>query len=473
MQSQCRSLGCISTAGLLTVLFSTSAGLAQPAAPPKTATTSLPACSHEENQAFSRSTQSTDDDWILGYGESSTVHAAYALAINEAMKTLEVKLKDDERIFQSEVRRNSASQSEALVQQDVRVQVDQRKAGCLRENTCIAPDGGIRVRARCSRYSDMEQNLRKAAEKLAAALPASATVMVLPPTDGEDNVTYLGYQAKGILEQRLQAALLSPTQKLFVQGKVLSEEQKRKQNPLKICRERGVTHLVVGETASMSAGKVECRLHVQLAATNEVLPKSMSRFEIALEPQEQGKLAIKDRLFPQKAALDLAGTAGNKGGLDVRLSATKLREGENVEISLRLADPAYVYVFDIYENGKAALLLPSPALPSNHLSAGRWHTFPDDSWKQAGYSLKACPIPGDKINRERIKVIATSKPLDLQLDRYTLEDLADMREGPKGQIAEINQKLAELRRAGAGIATAVAAYDITALPSRNTGCPKE
>ena len=456
------------------MVLSMSVAFAQPAAPPKTAvpSPSLPACSREENQAFARSTQSTDDDWIHGYGESTTVHAAYALAINEALKTLEVKLKDDERVFLSEIRHNNTSQSEALIQQDVRVQVDQRKAGCTRDSTCLAPGGGIRARARCSRHSDLEQNLRKTAEKLAAALPASATVMVLPPTDDGDNVTYLGYQAKGILEQRLQA-VLSSTQKLFVPGKVLSEDQKKKQNPLKIWRERGVTHLVVGETASVSEGKVECRLQLQLATTDEVLPRSMSRFEIALEPQELGKLAIKDTLFPQKAAMELAGTAGNKGGLDVRLSATKLREGENVEISVRLSDPAYVYIFDIYESGKAALLYPSPRLPSNRLEAGRWYTFPDESWKQAGESLKACPIPGDKINRERIKVIATSKPLDLQLDRYTLEDLADLREGPKGQIAEINQKLVQLQRAGAGIATANAAYDIRAVPSRKTGCPKE
>jgi hypothetical protein len=434
---------------------------------------SLPACSREENQAFSRSTQSTEEDWIYGYGESNAVQPAYALAINEAMKTLEVNLKDDERVFEREIKRNSTGQTDALVQQDVRVQVEQRKAGCSRDNTCLAPSGSVRVRARCSRYSEMEQNLRKAAEKLAAALPASATVMVLPPTDGGDNVTYLGYQAKGILEQRLQAPLLSPTQKLFVQGKVLSDDQKKAQNPMKIWRERGVTHLVVGETAAMSASKVECRLQLQLAATDEVLPRSLTRFELTLEPQELGKLEIKDRLFPQKAAMDLAGTTGNKGGLEVRLSATKLREGENVEISLRLAEPAYVYVFDIYENGKASLLLPSQALPSNHLEAGRWYTFPDEAWKQAGYILKACPIPGDKINRERIKVLATSKPLDLPLDRYTLNDLADMREGPKGQIAEINQKIEALQRSGVGIATAVAAYDITAVPNRNTGCPKE
>jgi len=475
MRSQCRSLGCVSATGLLSVVFSTGLAHAQQPVASKTvaASPALPTCSREENQAFSRSTQSTDDDWIYGYGESSTVQAAYALAINEGMKSLEVKLKDDERVFQSEIKHNSASQSDALVQQDIRVQVDQRKAGCTRESTCLAPQGSVRVRARCSRYSEMEQNLRRAAEKLAAALPATATVMVLPPTDEGDNVTYLGYQAKGILEQRLQALLQSPTHKLFVPGRVLSEDQKKKQNPLKVWRERGVTHLVVGETASVSAGKVECRLQLQLAATDEVVPRSMWRFEITLEPQEQGKLAIKDTLFPQKAAMDLAGTTGNKGGLDVRLSATKLREGDNVEISVRLADPAYVYVFDIYESGKAALLLPSPALPSNHLEAGRWYTFPDESWRQAGFSLKACPIPGDKINRERIKVIATSKPLDLRLDRYTLDDLADLREGPKGQIAEINQKLVELQRTGAGIATAVAAYDITAVPNRKTGCPKE
>jgi len=456
---------------LALVTFATSQGMAQPASRPETA--SLPVCSREENQAFSRSTQSTEADWIYGYGESSAVQPAYALAINEAMKTLEVKLKDDERVFEREVRRNSANHTEGLVQQDVRVQVEQRKAGCSRDNTCFAPNGGVRVRARCSRYSDMEQNFRKAAEKLAAALPSTATVMVLPPTDGGDNVTFLGYQAKGILEQRLQAPLLSPTQKLFVQGKVLSDDAKKTQNPMKLWRERGVTHLVVGETASMSAGKVECRLQVQLAATDEVLPRSITRFELTLDPQEQGKLEIKDRLFPQKAAMELAGTTGNKGGLEVRLSSTKLREGEPVELSFRLAEPAYVYVFDIYENGKASLLIPGPALPSNHLEAGRWYTFPDESWKQAGYILKACPIPGDKINRERIKVIATSKPLDLSLDRYTLNDLVDLREGPKGQIAEINHKLEVLQQSGVGIATAVAAYDITAIPNRNTGCPKE
>lgn len=433
----------------------------------------FPPCTQEDNQAFLRSSPRPDADWVYGAAEATTVAGAYDLAISDAMKTLEVRLRGEETVFEREMKRNGVVQQDASVEQHVRVQVEQRKAGCGRETVCLAPNRAIRVRARCPRYSEMELNLRKVAEKLASALPQSATVMVLPPTDDGDNYTHLGYQAQGILQQRLQAPLLSPTQKQFIPGRSLADNPPRLQSPSKLWRERGVTHFVVGETSTASGRQVEFRLQLQLAATEEVLPQSMSRFELTLEPQEQEKLAIKGALFPQKASMDLAAALGNRGGVEVRLSSTKLREGENVEISVRIAEPAYVYIFDIYENGKASLLLPSPALRNNHLEAGRWYTFPDDSWRQAGYQLKACPIPGDKINRERIKVIATSKPLELPLDRFSLEDLADLREGPKGQIAEINQRLAELQRAGAGIATAVAAYDITASPKRNTGCPKQ
>jgi hypothetical protein len=446
---------------------------AQVAPPPRPKSLAYPVCTQEENRALVGAAQRMDDDFVYGAGESSTLQAAYDLAIADAMKTLEIKLRGEDSISESEGRHNGVSQTDLRIQQNVRVQIDQRRAGCMRLSACLGPNDNVRVRASCPRYSEMEQKLRKAAERLAAALPASATVMVLPPTDEGDTYTQLGYQAQGILQQRLQPPLLQPSQKLFIPGKSLSEDAKKPLNLTKLWRERHVTHVVVGETSVLSGSQVEFRLHLQLISTEEVLPQSLSSFDLTLDPQEQEKLAIKGAVFSHKPALDLAGTTGDKGGAEVRLSATKLREGENVEISFRIAEPAYVYVFDIYENGKASLLIPGSALPNNHFEAGRWYTFPDDEWKKAGYVLKACPIPGDKINRERIKVIATSKPINLQLDRYTLNDLADLKEGPRGQIAELYREIVALQRSGASVATATTAYDITAVAKRDTGCPKE
>lgn len=426
----------------------------------------IPVCSLADDQSFRRNSQ--DDDWAFGAGEAATTQAAYDMAIDEAMRSIEVKIRSETSVAGNEtVVAGVSTQSSTKAEHEVHVLVEQRRAGCSRENTCQTAGGQVRVRSRCSRYSVMEQNLRKASEKLAATLPAQATIMVLPPTDDGDHFTHLGYEAQGVLQRRLQRPLLAPTQKLVVLPQWTPADS------LRLWRQHGVTHFVSGSTSSPSGRNVEFRLYLQDAATEEVLPQSLSQFEIALEPHERDKLERKGDLFPQKAAMNLVGTAGNKGGVELRLSATQLREGENVEISLRLAEPAYVYLFDIYENGKASLLIPGPATPNNHLDAGRWYTFPDDNWRKEGYVLKACPIPGDKINRERIKVLATSKPLDLPLDRYTLRDLADMREGPKGQIAEINQRIDELQRVGAGIATAVAAYDITAVADPHTGCPKQ
>jgi len=442
-------------------------------AQPRLQSADLPGCTQEENRALVGSAQRADDDFVYGSGDSSTLQAAYDLAIADAMKTLEVKLRGEDTVSEREGRRNGLGQSDLLVQQDVRVQIDQRRAGCTRVSACLSPNNNVRVRASCPRYSEMEQKLREAAERLAAALPASATVMVLPPTDEGDTYTQLGYQAQGILQQRLQPPVLQPTQKLFIPGRSLSEDTQKPLNLTKLWRERHVTHVVVGETSALSGSQVEFRLHVQLISTEEVLPQSLSRFELTLDPQEREKLAVKGAVFSHKPALDLAGTTGDRGGAEVRLSATKLREGENVEVSFRIAEPAYVYVFDIYENGKASLLIPGPAAPNNHFDAGRWYTFPDDEWKKAGYLLKACPIPGDKINRERIKLIATSKPINLQLDRFSLNDLADLKEGPTGQIAELHREVVTIQRSGASVATATAAYDITAVASRSTGCPKE
>jgi hypothetical protein len=450
---------------LLSLVLATACGTAQLPARDK-ARTQEAVCTPTDNQSFLQATQWLDEDWAFGAGESVTAQAAYDLAINDAMRTIEIKIRSETAVVDSETVAGGTSTRLTRSEEDVRVLVEQRRAGCSRERSCQTPDGRVRVWARCSRNTVMEQDLRKASARLVRALPAQAAIMVLPPTDDGDHFTHLAYEAQGILQHRLQPPLLAPTQKLVVMSEGMTTD------PTKLWRQYGVTHFVTGSTSSPTGRRAEFRLYLQNAATGEILPQSLSRFEVDLEPQERDKLERKGALFPQKAAMELVGMVGDRRGIELRLSATQFREGELAEFSLRLAEPGYVYVFSVYENGKASLLLPSAPSPGNRLEAGRWYTFPDEAWKKGGYVLKVCPIPGDKVNRERIKAFATTKPLDLPLDRYTLSGLADLREGPKGQIAEINQRIDELQRAGAGVSTAVAAYDIVAVEALNTGCPK-
>lgn len=444
----------------LTLLGAACAGRSAPAG---SGPGSIPACTSDDDQTFASARQRLDDESAFGSEEGATLGEAYDRAIAEAMLAIQASVRAETGVDETEIIGSAANQSTVL-RQSIEVRVDERKAGCVRERICQTPKG-VRVWAKCSRFSPFEAEMRKAATTLAAALPHPAQLVVLPPTDDGYQFTYLGYRAQGILERRIQQAL-SPDQGLKLIDAIHLPE-------MSALREHGATHVVVGETASAGGGDASLRVYVQNLDTLERLAASLYQFQVTLQPSEQESLEIKDRIFQQKAAMELAGTVGTGGGLEIRLSSREYREGELAEFSIHLREPAYVYAFSIYENGKASMLIPNEASPGNHLDGDHWYLFPDEAWKKAGYGIRVCPVPGHKTDREYIKVIATSKPLDLTLDRFTLRDMADLAAGPKGRIAEINQKVEKLRRSGARVAEARASYDIIAVPDPNTGCPKQ
>ncbi len=130
-----------------------------------------------------------------------------------------------------------------------------------------------------------------------------------------------------------------------------------------------------------------------------------------------------------------------------------------MELRFELARPAYVVLFDVYEDGRAALLPPRPDEPAAPLAAGL-HPMPDAdaAWQRAGRALIACPLAGRSVTRERLKIIATRQPLASLRAALPTSPLTE------SDLSALLAELDGLARAHEPFADATVAYLVEAAP---------
>jgi hypothetical protein len=433
------------------------------------ATVSAPSCG-PDSAAWRSAPPPADEEWIYGAGSGRSPEEAFERARSEVAASLSIQVRSETSDRQIDWQRAGAASGaqrggEQRLEVITRSLVDRQLQACERVSTCQSPDRAVHLLARCSRQSALERQLRRAARTLSLALPSQSTLLVLPTTDENGLITGLGEYSAKLLNDILDRQMTGERRLKRLSG----------WSPMafaELTRQLGVSHVVRSEFMAVGGQRQRFRLWVMDASNDQPLSGSSEGFDLELEAPHLELLDVRGPLFPQKAALDLAGAQGTSLPAELRLLSSRLKEGEEVEIEFKLPAASYVYLFDIYENGQASLVLPNPVMGENFFAPGVWHKLPDAAWKKAGMIIKACPVPGQSLTRESIKLVATATPLDLPLDRYTLSDLALLASGPKGTLAEIVKRINTLRARGVPISTATAPYLIEATPEARSGCPK-
>jgi Domain of unknown function (DUF4384)/LPP20 lipoprotein len=104
-----------------------------------------------------------------------------------------------------------------------------------------------------------------------------------------------------------------------------------------------------------------------------------------------------------------------RGDFAVRaiLNKTMLSQGEEMQIKAVVTKDAYLHIFNVGQDDKVTVLLPSRYARANFVSAQKEFLFPDDEQRNLGIRLKAFAPIGAKKALEKIKLIATTKPIDL------------------------------------------------------------
>jgi hypothetical protein len=409
-----------------------------------------------------------DEEKIYGTGVGASEDEAVGHARRRAAETLRVqvvaqstnhlvdwsKSKDGQKLAGG-TEKEFSSTTTALIDQDLE--------GCRIDDECRDPENKLSVLVSCFRHPELDRELRRAAEKMAAEVPDGAIVLLVPGNNEDGWITGLGEYAAAVVRGPLATAMEKRSAKLVRVEKWVPVDLHE------VARANKVTHLLRIEHHSAGRQRVRFNLSLLDARDDVTLPGS-STFEVRIAPFQLELLELKGPLLPQKDAMGLAANLG-AARAKLSLSQNDLKEGDHVEIVFTLDRDGWVYLFQMEEDGTATLMIPSPDSPDNHFSAGE-HRIPDEKWKANGDALIACPLPGHAVTRENLKIIVATQPLPLVEPGVAKNDMKTFSVGPQGDLGVLVKKLNQLKAAGAQFSDATMPYTIVAMPGAKSNCPK-
>gem|GEM_PF-6301302 len=405
---------------------------------------------------------------VYGVGSAHDLASAEARARASAASAISVdvreEMSDQETLWVDQGER-SREQTQTKIDRAVDSFVVRRLDACETRSKCHVGND-VHALVACERQSALERRMAEAAKVIAAVkLPAGATLLSVPGIDDEGYVTQLGEYAARLLRDGVARALSSEAG----QARIASSAPWRPMDLHQAARESKATHLLRIEHFDAGGTRVHVSCYVQDTQDDHRVPGTDVAFDIDLEPSQAALLALRGPLLPQKDAQDFVNTTGTFR-LPIRLSGTELTEGESVQMFVQVPSDSYVYVYDVYEDGRVVLLHPSPLDRDNHFGSGSSFELPSAAWKKAGVALRACPLGRQLITREYVKVIASSVPLDLQGAKVEGSDFASMRGGPESKLEALREELEALARSGVPVGTADMPYFIHAKREPEPSC---
>lgn len=418
----------------------------------------LPVCDKKANQWIYKTP--TTEDAIFGVGSAATEAEALDVARREAAASVRVDV--ESRSFDRTVEWNGVGEQQLLNELSMRVNASLE--ACTAMDACFETETQlVRKLVRCKRERSLDQALDSICHGLASSLPPKAKGLVAPPSDRDGMISlYAERVSKGLrtcIDQALSKADSGRT-RAAPRATLISVGAWQPVAMHEVARSSGATHVLFSELEP-EADKI--RLTTQWMSLKSMQPVAGSIRQTLL-PAEQAALQIVGPLFPLAQALSMSSLFGSfktpKLVPTLTLSRSVIAHGDEVEVNFKLPSPGYIYLFDVYEDGRVALLAPN-ALDKNHLFSGdKTYTVPTPEWRAKGLRLRACAMPGAARSQESIRLVFSKTPLDWSLDRFQTADFYTLEGGPKGSLTELVRKLADAQRAGVELSSVSATYMI-------------
>ena len=97
----------------------------------------------------------------------------------------------------------------------------------------------------------------------------------------------------------------------------------------------------------------------------------------------------------------------------VRLNKKVYQSGDEMIITVNVTKPSYITVLNFTADDRVILLFPNRIRRDNRMDAGREYQIPSAADREGVLRLQVSTLPEHKKDTEFIKVIATSKPINL------------------------------------------------------------
>jgi hypothetical protein len=394
---------------------------------------------------------------VFGVGSGRTRSDALDVARAEAAKTIGVQVQEDatdtQMLWLADDHGRQQESSRTTLKRATRSLVDRRLESCQQADLCRAADGQTQVLVSCERVSGLERALVETARQW-SNVAGPMRVLAVPGTDADGFITQLGLYMVNVLRDQLGE-----------HNHALAIVDSGPWQPAELheaARQAGATHLLRVEYLSPTSTSIRATAYFQDATTDQRVPATTSTFEVELDDGQTSMLAVRGSLLPQRDAQNLIGLSGGYH-VPLDMPSTELREGDAIGFSFKLPRAGFVYLFDLYEDGSAALFVPSPLLSDNHFAAGAEVRVPLANERG---KLLACALPGQAVTREYLKLLIVPTPLtSLQPSAGALQVLHG---GPNGEldrlVAELNAAPDEERGTGE------LAYNIQRASETPRGC---
>ena len=138
----------------------------------------------------------------------------------------------------------------------------------------------------------------------------------------------------------------------------------------------------------------------------------------------------------------------------VRLNKKVYQSGDEMIITVNVTKPSYITVLNFTADDRVILLFPNRIRRDNRMDAGREYQIPSAADREGVLRLQVSTLPEHKKDTEFIKVIATSKPINL-LQGLSLK-------GQYGVMDTVNLAVTEIARLIAAIPVQDRAEDTAA-----------
>ncbi|MBN2569008.1 MAG: DUF4384 domain-containing protein [Deltaproteobacteria bacterium] len=148
--------------------------------------------------------------------------------------------------------------------------------------------------------------------------------------------------------------------------------------------------------------------------------------------------AFSYRVTLRTAVLKEKGTPDPYYRVRVRLNKIVYQSGDEMVIYVRTTKPGYITILNFTADDRVILLFPNSLRRDNQIAAGTEYQIPSDADREGVLKLQVSTLPGQKKNTEHIKVIATSKPINL-IEGISLE-------GQYGVMGTVQLAVTEIAR---------------------------
>jgi hypothetical protein len=416
---------------------------------------------------------SDDEAQLCGTGQGRSVAEAVVQARVDAAYSAGVMLRSTEVSNILIQRGQGKEESTRLLRLYANAVTEQFLAGCKRVDTWCGASGEYHAMVKCNDADAMlRQELRVSAQRIVDSLASNVVLMILPGVDEVGRTTALGAHIAAILQTELQDTVRKTDTKrvTFVNGRHDDLDTDAPGS--------NVTDFVRTVHFGAEGARVHIKTFVVRASRDQEVVAGANDFYAAFSPgQLQALLVPYRRLY--RDAYELA-TDYARARAEVHLENSRLIAGTTLKVRFRIPREAYVYLLDIWDDGRVGVLLPHRFPPDNLYSAGVWHTIPDERTSTPDERMVGClPDGRTSASSGTFKLLALPRPLsqlglpafDGGRARVCSDELCLFVPGPRSPIRAL-QHVLETLRSDPVFADGAVDYTVLANPSGESLCSR-